>query len=105
MRPRDPLLYSAMAPFDIIQKEPYQTFVLFDDEGSLNMFENFRPRAENYFKQVFGVEEFTIEATLDRSILVSVDPAQLTTNDYLHYLRQKNDALDDLFEEFKLKPS
>lgn len=103
IRNRIPLVYSAIADQSVNIIGDYQTVVVFNNEGALNTFTAFRERAENYFKQVFSLEEFTVEGTVDQSILTSLDPSTLSTTDFCVYLQQKNEAVKDLFEEFNLK--
>lgn len=103
IRRRIPLVYNAIADRTVNTIDEHHAIVVFTDEGALNTFIAFKERAESYFRQVFSVDEFIVEGTIDQSILTSLDPGPLSTSDFCVYLQQKNEAIADLFKEFNLK--
>lgn len=102
VRNRIPLFYRAIEAQNVNVLERGHVVIIFTHEGALNAFNDFRARAESYFRQVFSFEEFTVEGTLDLSILTSLDPSMLSMSDFCTYLQQKNEAVGDLFDAFKL---
>lgn len=103
VRTRIPLVYNAIGDRAVNIIAEHHAVVVFTEEGALNTFIAFRERAESYFRQVFSVEAFTVEGTIDQSILTSLDPNTLSTSDFCVYLQQKNESIGDLFREFNLK--
>lgn len=100
---RIPLVYNAIAGQSVNIVATHHAVIVFNDEGALNTFTAFKERAESYFRQVFSLDAFTVEGTIDQSILTSLDPSTLSMSDFCVYLQQKNEAVGDLFKEFNLK--
>ena len=103
VRNRIPAMYNAISSQSVNVVEAHHAVVVFSNEGALNTFDAFKERAENYFKQVFSLDEFTVEGTVDRSVLASVDPSTLSTPDFCVYLQEKYETVGRLFDEFSLK--
>ncbi len=103
VRNRIPAMYNAISSRSVNVVEAHHAVVVFSNEGALNTFDAFKERAENYFKQVFSLDEFIVEGTVDRSVLASVDPSTLSTPDFCVYLQEKYETVGRLFDEFSLK--